>query len=100
MEIAHMHIYTPPHLYAPPTAPPLTPHTPSLLPFIIFLKLFIFEGGAERKGERIPSGLHPVSAEPDVGLDLTNRAIMTRAEIKSRMLNQLSHPGAPSSPSL
>ena len=29
-------------------------------------------GGAEREGERILSRLHAVSAEPDVGLDLTN----------------------------
>ena len=30
--------------------------------------------GRERQGERerIPSKLHPVSAEPDAGLDLTN----------------------------
>ena len=52
------------------------------------------EGGREREGERIPSRLHSVRPEPDVGLDLTNHEIMTRAEIKSRMVNQLSHPGA------
>ena len=33
-------------------------------------------------------------AEPDAGLDLTNCEIMTWAETKSQMLNQLSHPGA------
>ena len=32
--------------------------------------------GREREGERIPSRLHAVSAEPDVGLELTNREIM------------------------
>ena len=32
-------------------------------------------GGAER--DRIPSRLHAVSTEPDVGLELTNCAIMT-----------------------
>ena len=30
----------------------------------------------ERERERIPSGLHTVSAEPDPGFDLTNREIM------------------------
>ena len=31
----------------------------------------------QREGERIPSRLHAVSAEPDVGLHLTNHEIMT-----------------------
>ena len=35
------------------------------------------EGQREGEGERIPSRLHTVSAEPDVGLDLTNQEIMT-----------------------
>ena len=36
-------------------------------------------GGTEREGEtdRIPSRLHTVSTEPDMGLKLTNREIMT-----------------------
>ena len=36
-------------------------------------------GGTERERgrERIPSRLHTISAEPDVGLDLTNCEIMT-----------------------
>ena len=51
--------------------------------------------GAEREGGRIPSRLHTVSGEPNVGTELTNREIMTRAKIKSRTLNCLSHPGAP-----
>ena len=46
--------------------------------------------------ERIPSRLDIVSIEPDAGLNATNREITTRAEIKNRMLNQLSLPGAPS----
>ena len=50
-------------------------------------------GGAGR--QRIPSRLHIDSTEPDMGLNPTNCEIMTRAKIKSRMLNQLSHPGAP-----
>ena len=33
--------------------------------------------GRERGRERIPSRLHTVSTEPDVGLDLTNHEIMT-----------------------
>ena len=30
------------------------------------------EGGAEREGEKIPSRLQAVRAEPDIGLDLMN----------------------------
>ena len=53
-------------------------------------------GGAEREGERIPSRLRTVSAEPDdLGLDPMNLELMTWAKIKSQMLNQVSHPGAP-----
>ena len=52
-------------------------------------------GGAERDRERIPTRLHAVSAEPDGGPDPPNHAIMTRVEIRSWMLNQVSHPGAP-----
>ena len=33
--------------------------------------------------------------QPDAGLKLMNHEIMTRAETKSWMFNQLSHPGAP-----
>ena len=36
--------------------------------------------------QRIPSRLHTVSTEPNVGLDLTNCEIMTSAEIGSQML--------------
>ena len=50
----------------------------------------------EGKRERIPSRLHAVSTETDTRLELTNRQIVTRGEIKSRTFNQLSHPGAPS----
>ena len=49
----------------------------------IFLSLFflrlrenISRGGVERVGERIPS-IYMLSAEPDVGLDLTNCEIVT-----------------------
>ena len=49
------------------------------------------EAERERARDRIPSSFHAVSTEPDVGLELPNREITTRAEIKSRMLNQLNH---------
>ena len=49
----------------------------------------------DRERERNLSRLHAVSVESNVGLDLTNYEIMTRAEIKSQMINPLSHPGAP-----
>ena len=35
------------------------------------------EGQRERERERVPSRLHVVSTEPDIGLDLTNQEIMT-----------------------
>ena len=49
----------------------------------------------ERETQRIPSRLCTVSAEPNVGLHLTNCEIMTGSEIKSQSFNRLSHPGAP-----
>ena len=55
-------------------------------------------GGAERereRGDRIPSRLLTVSTEPDARLELTNREIVTSAEIESWMLNRLSHPDTP-----
>ena len=56
-------------------------------------------GGEERdrETERIPSRLDTVSWKPVAGLrlELRNCKIMTQAEIKSRTLNQLSHPRAP-----
>ena len=42
------------------------------------------KGGAERKGDtesKSGSRLPVVSTEPDVGLELTNDEIMTRAEV-------------------
>ena len=54
-------------------------------------------GRAEREGKRENSkqALCAVHPEPDTGLELRNHEIVTRAEIKSRTLNRLSHPGAP-----
>ena len=49
--------------------------------------------GREKGRERVPSRLHAVNKEPDVGLKHTNCEITTWAEIKSQTLNQLSHPG-------
>ena len=49
----------------------------------------------ERERERVPGRLRIVSAEPDVGLEPTNREIVTWPEIKGGTLNQLSHPDAP-----
>ena len=34
-------------------------------------------GGAERRGQRIQSGLHTDSSKPDAGLELKNHEIMT-----------------------
>ena len=64
--------------------------------YFYFLKFIYFEQGRgrERGRQGIPSRLLTASTEPDTGLDLMNREIMTWAEIKSRMLNGLSHPAA------
>ena len=51
-------------------------------------------GRAERR-ERILIWLLAVSAEPDMGFNPRNCEILTQAEIKSRTLNRLSHPGTP-----
>ena len=54
-------------------------------------------GGSEREEDtesETGSRLRAVSTEPDAGLELTDREIMTRAEVR-RLLNRLSHPGAP-----
>ena len=80
---------------------------PEWLALFYFLNVYLFQRQRERdwkwageglreREERIPSRLHAVSAEPDAGLSIMNRVIMTWAEIKSWPLNRLSHPGAPS----
>ena len=53
--------------------------------------------GREQRRERIPSRLCTVSTQPDTGLGLTTREIMTWVKTKSRTLNWLSHPGTPTS---
>ena len=67
--------------------------------FLVYFYYFEREraspGGAEREGDRIPSRLCAVSAEPDGGLRLTSREIMTWAKVKSWMLNRLGHPYTP-----
>ena len=45
--------------------------------FVCLLREREMEGGAERDRERIPSRLHTVSTEPDVGFELMNPEIMT-----------------------
>ena len=55
----------------------VVPHT-QLSFFLKFIILRESREGAETEGERIPSRLHTVSAEPDVGLDPTNSEITTR----------------------
>ena len=52
------------------------------------------EGQREREGDRESQAGSVLSA----GVDPMNREVMTWAEIESRMLNRLSHPGAPKMP--
>lgn len=69
----------------------------SLLPIICFLERERrHKRGREKGQERIPSSRDSpcTSTEPDAGLNLMNHEIMTWAEIKSRLLNRLSYPGA------
>ena len=74
--------------------------------FLIILSLFILRererermrmsgGGAERKGERIPSRFRAVSTEPMRGLNSWTLRSWLEKKINSQPLNQLSHPGAP-----
>ena len=80
-------------------------HVANSLPaFLFFSCLFIYfereterERDRERGRERESQAGSMLSAEPNAGLDPTNREIMTRAEIKSRTLNGLSHPASPPS---
>ena len=78
---------------------------PILNRFSIFFKFIYFERdrehehekkrGRERGREKIPTRIHAVSPEPNLGLNPMNHEIMTSAKIKSGTLNQLSDPGAP-----
>ena len=74
--------------------------------FSNFFKVYLFilresmhtsQERAERRRDGIPNRLCTISTEPNMGLELTNSEIMTWAEIKSWMCNQLGHLGAPSS---
>ena len=47
----------------------------------------------ERERDRIPSRVRAVSEESNTGLEPSKHEIMVPAEIKSQMLNPLSHPG-------
>ena len=51
-------------------------------------------GGAEKEGEREAQADSEASTESHMGLELTDRKIMTWTEIKSRTFNQLCQPGA------
>ena len=51
--------------------------------------------GAEREGERISSSLGTVTTEPDAGLNLVNREIMTLSQIQESILKRLTLPGSP-----
>ena len=53
------------------------------------------EGQRNRARERLPSGCHMVSAEPDAQFELTNCDVMTGAAAGPK---PLSHPGAPRPP--
>ena len=44
------------------------------------------QGQRERGRENIPSRLHAVGTEPDMGLNFMNREMVTGAETKSRTL--------------
>ena len=50
------------------------------------------EGQREREKENPKQSLH---YQIDVGLNLTNHKTMIQAKTYSRILNQMSHPGAP-----
>ena len=49
----------------------------------------------ERERERLPSRLRAVSTETDTGFHPMTHEIMTWAKIKSKLLNWLTHQGAP-----
>ena len=55
----------------------------------------MYSGGGRAKREQTLSRLPDASSEPSMGLHPKNHEIMTWAEIKSQMLNRLSHPGTP-----
>ena len=65
---------------------------------LLFLSLYLFwerDRERERERERESQEGSMLRAEPHLGLDLMNHEITAWATIKSRSLNQLSHPGVP-----
>ena len=65
-------------------------------------KIYLFDRGCvctnwgwgEAEGETLQAD-SPLRVEPEAGLNLMTQEIMTWAEIKGQMLNQLNHPGPP-----
>ena len=55
--------------------------------------MHVSEGGAERKGEKMPSSLCTASTESKAGLEPTDREVMTWADTKRWTLNQPSSVG-------
>ena len=51
--------------------------------FTYFVRDRVGEGQREKEREHPKQAPHAVSTEPDTGLELTNREIMTGAEIES-----------------
>ena len=87
-----------PNSKAQPTEPPRCSSSSSFLKFTyLCLRKRESRGGAEREGERgSQAGSLLPAQSPTQGLSPTHcKIIMTWAEIKSWMLKQLSHPGAP-----
>ena len=65
----------------------------STRPDIILKFIYLFgEREREREGERIPSRLHTVSAESDMGLELTNHEIMTELKSDAYPMETPRHP--------
>ena len=82
-------------------------HTSLLIYFILFYFKWLFfkfilrergrvlVGRSRERGERESQAGSMLSPEPDTGLNLMNHEIMAWADIRSQMLNWLSHPDTP-----
>ena len=62
--------------------------------YYFFSNAYLFWESGERQRERERENPKQ-PAKPDAGLNIPNREIVTWAEIKSQMLHELSHLGAP-----